>query len=250
MSKLHEVLAVESDLEGAYKKILQEALGVFKKGEHFQGFTRILTMFDEARKHEEEASNEHKELTTTVRDKLDYVSESVVRYFDVVAQKECTNQLAAASVEVDGKEILPPLPATFLLGLETKLRQIREVYDAIPTLAPGIKWVADEISGENVWVTAEPETAMKTEKILKPFVLYEATDKHPAQVKEMQDNLNVGVYKKTTRSGMLSPRQKHELLARIDKLIRAVKVARQKANTQDIVNIQVGKVLMDFINNG
>jgi hypothetical protein len=250
MGKLHEVLAVEPDLEGTYRKMLEEAKGVFKKGEHYLGFTKTLTMFDDARKQEEEAGYEHRELTSTVQDKLDYVAESVVNYFDAFAQKEATNQLASADLVVDGKLLFAAAPATMLLGLETKLRQVREVYETIPTLHPGIKWTEDEQAGENIWVTAEPEVAMKTEKTLKPFVLYPATDKHPAQVKELQDTDNVGIYKKTIRSGMLSPKQKHELLARIDKLIRAVKVARQKANTQEVNTIQIGKTLMDFINKG
>ncbi len=248
MGKLHEILAVEGDLEGQFKRILAEALSVFKKGEHFQGFTRTLSMFDEERKHEEEASFEHKDLTTTVRDKLNYVSDTITNYLDVVAQKERTNQEATGSVVIDNKVLLSDIPATMLLGLESKLRTIREVYEAIPTLPPGIKWVKDEVSGEDVWTTQEPETAMKTEKILKPFVLYEATDKHPAQVKELQDTENVGIYRRTLRSGMLSPREKHELLARIDKLIRSVKVARQQANTQEVVKIEVGKAIMNYIN--
>ena len=42
MPKLHEILAVEGDLEGQYKKIIEEATSIFKKGEHFIGFTANL----------------------------------------------------------------------------------------------------------------------------------------------------------------------------------------------------------------
>ena len=41
MSKLHEVLAVEGELEGAYKKITEEAKVTFdKKAAHFMGVVK------------------------------------------------------------------------------------------------------------------------------------------------------------------------------------------------------------------
>lgn len=248
MSKLHEVLAVEGDLAGQYKKIVTEATATFKKGEHFIGATKTLTMFDDARKHEEEAGYSHRELSTTVKEKLGYVSDTVVRYFDAVMQKEATNQTASANIEIDGAVLAENVPATMLLGLETKLKDIREMYSSIPTLAPGIKWERDETLGPDVWVTAEPETAMKTEKTLKPFVLYDATKEHPAQVKELSDTVNVGMYKQTMVAGLLSSAEKSVLLGRVDTLIRAIKKARQRANSVDVVKISIGKKLMDFIN--
>lgn len=250
MPKLHEVLAVEGDLEGQYKKIIEEATTVFKKGEHFIGGTKTLTMFDEGRKHEEEAGYEHRALTTTVKDKLKYASTSIIRYLDAVAQKESTNQLAKADVELNGAVILAEVPATLLLGLETKLKTIRGMYEAIPTLGPGIEWKRDETQGPDVWVMAEPETAMKTEKVIKPFVMYEATKEHPAQVKELSDTVNVGIYKRRHVSGALSPKEKSELLGRVDNLIRAVKKARQRANMQEVAKKDIGKILMDYINSG
>lgn len=247
MTKMHEILAVEGDLEGEYKRVSEEAIRVFQKGEHFQGKTRTLKMFNEDRSHEEEPAAQHQELTTTVAQKLGYTSKAIINYLDVVLQKEATNQKAVSDLIVDGGTIATGLPATFLLGLETKLKNIRTMYESIPTLSPGIKWSKDESQGPDVWTQEFPEKAMRTEKILKPFVLYEATKEHPAQVKELSDSVNVGVYTSTVVSGMLSPREKSELLGRIDGLIRAVKKARQRANTQEVVKINIGKILMDYI---
>src|SRR5574343_744210 len=103
MSKLHEILAVESDLEGHYKRIVGETTNVFTKVEHFSGAHKILTMFDEARQREAEAAEVHQELTTTVKRKLSYTEDAVVRYLDVVLQKESTNQEAKADLVVDGQ---------------------------------------------------------------------------------------------------------------------------------------------------
>jgi hypothetical protein len=47
---------------------------------------------------------------------------------------------------------------------------------------------------------------------------------------------------------MITPARKSELLDRIDKLLRAVKKARQRANGTEVVKVNVGKSIMDFIN--
>lgn len=249
MAKLHEVLAVEGDLEGQYKRVVEEAEATFGKPERFIGYTRTLQMFDDARKHEEEAGYEHREITTTVKDKLDYVAVAISRYLDAFAQKESTNQVAQADIVVDGQVFMAAVPATVLLGLETKLKTIRGMCEKIPTLSPGVQWARDETLGKDVWVTAELETALKTEKTLKPFILYEATDKHPAQVKELSDTTNIGIYRKQYVSGMLSPAEKSRLLGRVDTLIRAVKTARQRANNTEVVKKDIGKAIMAFITN-
>lgn len=246
--KLHEVLAVEADAAGQYRKILNEAEMVFRKGSHFLGYNRTLTMFDDARKGEEDAGKEARELATTVPDKLKYVQKAIVRYIDVVMHKESTNQVASADILVDGETLATAVPATMLLGLETKLKEIRNLYDAIPTLDLSTKWVRDDTLGENVWVTQNDETALKGEKTIKPMVLYAATKEHPAQVEKLSDTINVGIYRKKYFSGSLSPKEKSDLLGKIDTLIAAVKKARQRANSTEVVKKDIGQTLMDFIN--
>jgi len=245
MPKLHELLAVEGDLEGTYRKILEETKTTFtKKTDHFMGFVRKLQLFDEEAV---PVAPDYKELDTTVEAKLDYQKGHVIRYLDAVLQKELTNTAAKADLIVDGKKIAKELPATFLLGLETKLKHIREVYANIPTLQPGIKWEKDEDKGSGVYITVNPEETYQTEKIVEPVVMYEATKEHPAQVKEAAKTIKTGKYKRTVWSGMLSPAEKSTVLGRIDKLIRAAKKARQRANTTEVIKATVAKEIFDFI---
>ena len=245
MAKLHELLAVESDLESAYNKILMETEIAFtKKQDLFMGFIRTLDFFDD---NEPEIAPEIKELDTTVQDKLNYQEDFVSRYFDAVLQKEFTNAQAVGDIVIDGTKIAENLPATFLLGLEKKLTRLRGVYNNIPTLAPGIKWERDESRGNNVFKTVNPEEKFQTRTIVEPTVLYEATKEHPAQVKEVSKVEKVGKYKRTHWSGMVTPAEKSKLLGKIDKLIRAVKKARQRANATKVVNVTVAKQLFDYI---
>lgn len=248
MAKLHEVLAVEGDLEGQYKRIVDETMRTFNKAELFTGKHKTLQMFDDSRQKEAEAAEEDQQLTTTVRRKLEYTWDAITRYLDCVLQKEETNQQARASVVMEGKTYLSDVPATFLLGLENKLKYIRAMYDQIPTLPPGTKWEKDVSEGDDVYVMAEPEKTNKTEKQILHKILVAATDKHPAQVEKWTQDIPVGIFSTKKWSGMITPREKHIYLQRIDALIKAVKEARQRANTAEVIQTQSMKVLMDFIN--
>jgi hypothetical protein len=248
-AKLHELLAVEQDLAGTFKNILEETKTTFnKKTAHFMSAHRVLKYYDEEKERAEKAPEEHQAMQTTVQKKLDYQQKHIVRYLDAVLQKEKTNQKAVADIVVDGITIASNVPATFLLGLESKLKQVRDVYSAIPTLQPQIEWTEDPDKGEGVFKMKHAEETYKTEKVIVPQILYEATKEHPAQVEKIQETKNVGKYTKNVWSGMITSAQKSVVLGKIDKLIRAVKKARQRANSVEIEKVDIGKALFDHIN--
>lgn len=245
-AQLHALIAVLGDLEQNAKKFLNEAAVTFqKKPDHFLGQTKRLEMFDEAR--EQENSHDTKAMATTVTDKVNYFSSAVSKYYDALLQMETTNQHARADLIIDGTTLATDLPATFLLGMEKRLATIRAVYETVPTLNPGIDWAADPSASTPGVYVATTET-VRTEKSYEPFVLYEATKEHPAQVKEINVDRPVGKIKTTQRSSMWTPARKAVVLGRIDKLIRATKKARQKANSVEVVEVRVGKAILDYIN--
>lgn len=245
MSKLHELLAVEGDLEGVYKKILEETTHTFtKKVDRFFGTVRTLEWFEEGNPPQ---PSEYQDLTTTVKEKLDYQEEAIVRYFDALLQKERTNQDARADIIIDGVTIASDIPATFLLGLESRLKKVRDTYNNIPTLPPNIKWEKDANKGDDIYSRVHPEEQLKTEKIFKVQVLYNATKEHPAQVEKIPETKNVGVYKKEVWTGLLSSADKSNKLDKLDKLIRAVKKARQRANMTEVVKTTIGKELFAYL---
>lgn len=253
MSKLHELLAVESDLENTAKKILQETKKVFQeKGAFFIKQEKETNLFDESAKN---PPVEKLEMTTTVADKLDYTENAVIKYFDAIAQKERTNQDAHADLEVDGKSIAKDVPATLLLGLESRLRLVRDVYETIPTLSPGGKWVKDSTLGDNVYRNENDETRFKTAKTIKSKVLVPPTfpkdgeggQSQPAIIDKWDETENVGEITLRTWSGMLSSKEKSDILSRLDKLIRAVKKARQRANNTDVNSLKIGEAIFDYI---
>jgi len=248
MAQLHELLAVEGDLKGQRDKIKDETINTFtKKANHFLGGLRTLKMFGVERENEEAGGMERQEIVTTVPEKLKHMTKSFSRFWDAKLQKEATNQEAKADIIIDGKKFIESIPVTFLLSMEEELRQLRKVYDTIPTLQPGVEWVNDQQKGEYYWKTANPITKNKTEKTIEYKIIVPATKEHPAQVKELSQDKPVGVYSTESYSGMLSPAQKSIMIGKLDTLLRAVKKARQRANNQLVEKRTIGEQIFSYI---
>jgi len=247
MSKLHQLLAVEGDLEGTYKKVLEETKTNFTKHpDRYFGQHQRVDFFDESAPKEADV---HKEMDDTIPSKLVYTQSHITRYLDAVLQKERTNQEARADLTIDGAIIAKDVPATFLLGLESKLKIIRNsIYETIPTLQPGVKWERDESAGDGVYRRVNPDEKFRTKKIMKNHVIAEATKEHPAQVNVYNEDEKVARIITDTWCGMISTADKSSVLGRIDKLIRGVKKARQKANTTEVVKTTIGDEIFAYIN--
>jgi len=247
MAHLHELLAVEGDLRGEKDKIREETLTTFsKKANLFSGFIKTLEMFDDSRREEEAGSEERVELVTTVPDKLKYMSGAFIRFWDAKLQKEVSNQEAKANITIDGQEIFKDLPVTFLLSMEEELKQLRKLYEAIPTLQPGISWIKDPQKGENFYKTEHPQVRHKTEKTVQHKILVAPTKEHPAQIREWSEDKPVGRYTTEQWCGMVSSAEKSAILGKVDKMLRAVKKARQRANNQVVQERTIAKEMFDY----
>lgn len=250
MAKLHEVVAVEGDLSGTSHKIIEEAIVTFsKKPDHFiETATEQKYMADGQ---ENLDTQESKAMVTTVAEKLLYVAPAVSRYLDTYLQKEATNQKARADLVIDDVVLMEAVPATVLLGLETKLKELRALYDSIPTLAPGPHWEYDASRRVGVYRARDPEVRFVTKREMRPVVMSPATKEHPAQVQAFQEDVPVAKKTINTWSGMLSPADKSDLLAKVDKVIRGAKRARQRANTETAVDQRkLGRAIFDYIHDG
>ena len=257
MTKLHEVLAVEPDLEGTAKKMVAEVVKTFGKAEMFFGFTKTWEMFDEAQA-DQAPPSEHRAMATTVDAKLDWVCAAVGRYWDGVLVKERTNQEARADLVVDGVLLIEDAPATFLLALENKLRALRVMYDAIPTLPTGEEWEHAPDIGEHVVRARHPEIRFKTAKTFQHQVLVpaqfpkegEGGTSLPAQVERWEETVNVGRSVRQLWTGLIPAARKAEILGRLDRVLRETKSARQRANDIEVERVTFAKRLFNYVNKG
>lgn len=246
MSKLHELLAVESDREAAATAILAETANTFsKKPDHFIGRHTTYKPFDEAEKGLEEDVT--KELVDTVPSKLEHCFSIVAKAIDVTASKDATNQHAGAAIVINGTALSEKLPATTLLMLENRVKKWQELFLTIPTLAPGSKWEEDKTRGAHIYIDVNPDKKFRTKKVLQHKVLVEPTEHHPAQIEKWAEDVRVGAVTETVWCGMMSPADKAALLARTGELLAAIKQARQRANMEDVVQMTIAKPLIDFL---
>lgn len=234
--QLTELLVNEKEERGKFSRILAETLHTFKAKimDLYVGHTDALEYFAD----EDKSSNivERKVIGDTVPAKLKYTCDSITPYVDMLLQKELANQRASASLEIDGKTFGTELPATFLLAMEARLAEVRQVLLETPNLPDGIEWELDEKLGKNIYKSKTPQERFKTKRIIVPFVLAQPTDKHPAQVEKLQEEKNVGRYTKTLFDSRLTTAKKSEMLARLDNVIKAVKTARERANQVAVNN--------------
>ena len=180
-SQLHELLAAEPDLRGQANKILLETQQNFGKAELFRGSSREFVPFSDADALLKEESYE--ELPTTVEARIGYTFDKLAPYWDAVFQKESTNQQARADIVVNGVSLAKDVPATVLLGLETRLTELRNVLASMPTLDVKTAWVAKPGGKPGEWQSQHPTVTFRTKKVTKPLVLSPATQHQQAIVK-------------------------------------------------------------------
>ncbi len=246
MNLLHELLAVEGDLRSTKERTRDETVREFTSNSPcFLGAVKKLLMFDEGRAQEEQEIKV--EVAATVQEKINSITDTFTRYWDLRLQKEVANQAATADVIINGKTIFYGVPVTFLLNMEEELRQVKKVYSVMPTLKPGVAWEPDTNKGRGIYKAVNASETLKTEKTIQHKVIVQATDKFPAQVEKWNEDRPIGKYITSNWSGMISESDKASLLSRIDTLLASFKKARQRANCTETSPVAIGKVVFNYI---
>jgi archaellum component FlaF (FlaF/FlaG flagellin family) len=242
MSKLCQIIAVESGEKARGERTLTDAYHLFQKGALLSGITKSYSPLDEEKG--EPLPSERTLVQVRATEVIDDVVEGLSSLLDVTATKDYANCLARANVVVDGEAVLEDVPVTYLLFLEKQLVNIRTFISKLPTLDPAEEWAWS--TGQNCWATPVVETA-KTKKVKTKIVLADATEHHPAQVELYDIDERVGTWKTIKYSGAMEASRVKALLKRVEALQAAVKFAREAANSIDAPKQTVGKKVFDFI---
>lgn len=240
--KLHQILALEKGAKASTEAEITRAYHTAQKTAQFQGLTRVYSPSDADDR--DRLPSERKIVQSTVQDVLGAAAVAWQRQADLVATKDASNQLAKADVIVDGNVLLSQVPVTTLLYLEKTLTNVKTMISKLPVLDPEVQWSPDPATG--LW-RSEPEQTVRTRKVPKAFVKAPATERHPAQVDTFTEDVIVGTWAKTQFSGALPAGRKVELLARVQKLTEAVKMAREYANQTDAQERRIGATIFDFL---
>ncbi len=242
MAKLNQIIAVEKGIKSRVYSEFSDLNKAVQKAELFNGFSKTYQKKDED---SEALPNENKRVQMTVPEVLRSASRLLTEIMDVTARKDYTNCEAKAPVIIEGKEIIPDAPVSYLLFLEKQINDIRTFVSNLPVLDLSETWEMDANSG---LFKAEATQTYRTKKIVKPIVLYPATPEHPAQTQLMNEDVIAGYWSQTKHSGGIPAPEKEEMLERVERLSQAVKQAREAANGKDEIKAPaVGDAIFSYI---
>lgn len=242
-TKLNQIIAVEKGIKSRSYSEISEINKLVQKPALFNGFSKTY------KPKEEDADTypaESQKVQETVANVLKRVQTSKTELFDVTAQKDFANMGATANVVVDGKTVVANAPVPYLLFLEKELTDVRTLVGNLPVLDSDEDWNADVNSG--LFKTAAT-VKNSTKKVQKPIVLYNATKEHPAQTQMITEDVVVGTWEQIKQSGAMPRPEKEKLSERVEKLLNAVKYAREEANQQEAKKVSVGDALFGYLLN-
>jgi hypothetical protein len=186
---------------------------------------------------------ESKVVQVRVNDELETVRKILAEFWDLVSIQECSNTVAKGDIVVDG-QVLATVPVGVLLFLEKQLIDLHTLAANLPTLPTDKTWRQDI---DNRCYVSEPEQTIRTKKEMRPIVLAEATEHHPAQVQLAGEDIQVGTWTTVHHSGAIPASVKFAMLQRIETLRDAVKVAREQANGIEAAGPSIGTKLLSYI---
>ncbi|MEL6898354.1 MAG: hypothetical protein AAFP90_19835, partial [Planctomycetota bacterium] len=228
MTKLNQIIAVLNGKKSQTQKSLTEVHKRLQKPTLFDGISRSYQPIDEEG---EKLPPETKNIQFTASEAITQARAAMVELFDLAATQDIANCQAKADIVVDGQTLLEQVPVTYLLFLEKQLVDLRTFVNTIPVLDPAEKWSFDETAD---CFATEPTLSNRTKKVPRSHVLYEATDKHPAQVEMYHEDVIVGQWRTVKFSGAISAQDRNEYLHRIRRLVEAIKFAREEANGREV----------------
>lgn len=252
---LHTFVALRDGVKNRKTEQLAAAHHVSIKSDLYEGMTRTYRPKNDDG---DQLPAENKNIQVNADTALNEVVNAVSRDWNLMATVDAGNQRAVADLLVPTGEktlagedvqfrVLRDVPATFLLYLARELDDVYTFIKKMPTLDPAVHWNYDEAVAAFV---AEPVTTFRSKKVLKNHVLYEATDRHPAQVQTFTEDIVDGLWTVVRRSGALPLERKALLLQRVDALRLAVKEARERANTVEVEDRDVARPIFDFLLGG
>lgn len=242
MAKLNQIIAVEKGIKSRVYGEITDLHKAAQKPDLFNGFAKNYTAKDDE---DEGLPPERKRVQYRVGEVLRQVERLSTELFDVTARKDWTNCDAKADVTVDGKVLVKQAPVSYLLFLEKQLTDMRTFVGELPVLDEGEAWEKDPNSG---LFKTDPIQTHRTKKVQKAIVLYPATPEHPAQTQLISEDIIAGFWNQIKHSGAMPKPEKDALADRVEKLLQAVKQAREEANTADeTVAPSVGDAVFTYL---
>lgn len=242
MAKTVQLLAVVGTVAEDTKQKMAQLAHVAGQPGLFDGLDKT---YEKRNDEGADLADEHKRLRVTADEVTAAMTQVLTRHFDLALTLDTANAAAKADITVGGVTLARDVPVGHLLWLARELDRVRALVAALPVLDAKYDWPNEgDVPG------TRKSNAVKTnqrEKVPGKFVLYEATKEHPAQVQRLDTDEVIGTWTTVNVSGALPQARKDELLARVDALSAAVKMAREGANTAEVTDQHEGEAIFKWL---
>ena len=244
-TKLNQIIAVRAGVKTDTEQELTKAYHLLQRKELLTGLARTY------KPHDDDGFRYPGE-STQVQVKVDTILHNIgvdmSRYFDVTAMMDWTNQQAKADVVILGSEqvvtLLSDVPVSYLMFLQKQLVNVETLIRKLPVLDQSEVWTLDTATDT---YRTEPVQTVKTTKVRRNHVKAEATDKHAAQVETYTEDVPIGTWSTVKFSGALPAKRINFMLDRVRTLSQAVKFALEAANMADVVEVNPGRKVFEYL---
>jgi hypothetical protein len=246
LPKLNQILAIEAGTRKRDYADLTKTHQTLQKGTLFEGHIRTFKPRDEDG---QQYPDDKKPVQLDAKELVKEIQGQITDLFNVVATKDWGNTKACANIVIEDKDgnekvLAKNVPTPYLLFLEKQLQDIRTFIKKLPTLSTSKKWDYDSARG---MYCAEQEKTIKTQKIDEVVVLYPHTPEHPAQTQLSKKDVIVGEWTELHVSTAFKVDDVKAMEIRLTQVERAVKFAREQANSIEIERKDVGTKILDYV---
>ncbi|QDH48462.1 hypothetical protein SEA_ZIKO_124 [Gordonia phage Ziko] len=241
MTLLNQIIAIDKGERSKARSVETKAYQTFGKSGLLQGISRTYQPLNED---DVELPPESTKVQVKVPNVIEDVKAALTRAFDVVLTKESANGSATADIVVGDETIAEKVPVTYLLFLEKELENLFTFAKAIPRLDPSEDWTYDENVGA---YASQVVQTTRTRKVPRHYELSPATKEHKAQVEMYYEDKVVGTWSTRKFSGAMPSDEVDAIVHRIEDLQRAVKQAREKANSTAVEDKKIGDSILNYV---
>lgn len=253
MTKLHQILAVEQGVQkDAERKVALAMRGTNIEGEKspMNGMTRVYEprVADDPDTLPDERKNVQIKIE---KDVLPAIADALTRLLDVEFVREFANTEAFADVKIGDSVLLANVPVGYLLFLENQLNMLRGLVSRLPVLDPAVDWHWDDNRGVYVADPVKKARELRVPQVqqLSPAQVIDGKPFEP-QFRHYETAKPVGDWTRVEMSGALPATEMEKILDRISELGRAVKYAREQANSIDVTNRKAGDRVFTYLLSG
>jgi hypothetical protein len=238
---LAQIVAVVGGQKTRTQRALTDAYHQIQRPAPFSGLSRTYQAKDDEG---EQLPSERGVVQIRAEDIITAVGQQFARLINLVAMQDESNTEARGDIVVDGQVLVAAVPVTTLMWLEKQVVDLRTFVSKLPTLDPTRTWEYD--ANQMIW-RSEPVQTIRSKKVLRNHVKAEATDRHPAQVETFAEDVAVGTWTRVDFSGALPAADIMALAGKVDKMLDAIRFAREQANMRAVPDSQVGDAVMNYL---